>query len=177
MSSMFFWRFTISFSLSFRMTMVPWISVLALFSSFWSSDFNSSSNLSRHHSLAKLLRDHNTIPISDYQKQPSFLTDIKLFCADHNQRYQHYCVTHECPICYRCIKIHRECSDVIPIDEVVDKAHGKSLQRAALFRPSPTIYTFQVPVKRRCPGFSHWSFNSTYFFSCIVVLVVVHNMH
>ena len=80
------------------------------------------SNCSEHHSLAKLSRDHNAIPISDYQKQPSFLTDIKLFCADHNQRYQQYCVTHECPICYRCIKTHRECSDVIPIDEVVDNA-------------------------------------------------------
>ena len=79
-------------------------------------------NCNEHHSLAKSSRDHNTIPISDYQNQPSFLTDIKLLCADHNQRYQQYCVTHECPICYRCIKTHRECSDVIPIDEVVDNA-------------------------------------------------------
>jgi hypothetical protein len=78
------------------------------------------SNCNEHHRLAKLLRHHNTISISDYQKQPSFLADIKLFCADHNQRYQLYCVTHECPICYKCIKTHRECSDVIPIDEVVD---------------------------------------------------------
>ena len=80
------------------------------------------SNCNEHHSLAKSSRDHNTIPIADYQKQPSFLADIKLFCADHNQRYQHYCVTHEYPICYRCIKAHRECSDVISIDEVVDNA-------------------------------------------------------
>jgi hypothetical protein len=80
------------------------------------------SNCNEHHSLEKLLRHHNTIPISDYQKQPSILADIKLFCADHNQRYQQYCVTHAYPICYRCIKIHRECSDVIPIDEVVDNA-------------------------------------------------------
>jgi hypothetical protein len=72
--------------------------------------------------VAKLSRDHTTIPISDYQKQPSFLADIKLFCADHNQRYQLYCVTHECPICYRCIQAHRECNDIIPIDEVVDNA-------------------------------------------------------
>jgi hypothetical protein len=79
-------------------------------------------NCNEHHRVAKLSRDHNTIPISDYQKQPSFLVDIKLFCADHNQRLQQYCVIHECPICYRCIKTHRECSDVIPIDEVVDNA-------------------------------------------------------
>jgi hypothetical protein len=79
-------------------------------------------NCNEHHSLAKSSSDHNTIPILDYQKQPSFLADIKLFCADHNQRYQLYCVTHECSICYRCIKTHRECSDVIPIDEVVDNA-------------------------------------------------------
>ena len=79
-------------------------------------------NCNDHHSLAKLSRDHNTIPISDYQRQPSFLADIKVFCADHNLRYQQYCITHECPICYRCIKTHRECSDVIPIDEVVDNA-------------------------------------------------------
>jgi hypothetical protein len=79
-------------------------------------------NCNEHHSLAKLSRDHNAITISDYQKQPSFLTDIMLFCADHHQRYQLYCVTHECPICYRCIKTHRECGDVIPIDEVVDNA-------------------------------------------------------
>ena len=78
------------------------------------------SSCNEHHSMAKLIRHHNAIPISDYQKQPSFLADIKLFCADHNQRYQQYCVTHECPICNRCIEAHKECSDVIPIDEMVD---------------------------------------------------------
>ena len=97
---------------------------LSINATVWCSECQETlcSNCNEHHSLAKLLQHHNTIPISDYQKQPSFLADIKLFCADHNQRYQQYCVTHECPICYRCIKIHRECSDVIPIDEVVDNA-------------------------------------------------------
>ena len=37
------------------------------------------SNCNEHHNLAKSSRDHNTIPIADYQKQPSFLADIKLF--------------------------------------------------------------------------------------------------
>jgi hypothetical protein len=83
--------------------------------------------------LSRLMFSTKSSTISDYQKQPSFLADIKLFCADHNQRYQHYCVTHEYPICYRCIKAHRECSDVISIDEVVE-FHFVHTQLSILFK-------------------------------------------
>jgi hypothetical protein len=97
---------------------------LSINATVWCSECQETvcSNCHEHHRLAKSSRDHNTIPISDYQNQPSFLADIKEFCDDHNHRYQLYCVTHECPICYKCIKTHRECSDIIPIDEVVDNA-------------------------------------------------------
>ncbi|CAC5399685.1 unnamed protein product [Mytilus coruscus] len=45
---------------------------------------------SEHHSLSRGTRSHETIPISQYQSLPTFVTDIHQFCLYHNEKYQQY---------------------------------------------------------------------------------------
>lgn len=82
---------------------------------------------SEHHSLSKGTRSHKTIPISQYQSLPTFVTDIQQFCIYHNEKYQQYCITHACPICYKCIKEHGKCTDVIPLEDVIGEIKSSEL--------------------------------------------------
>ncbi|CAG2205880.1 unnamed protein product [Mytilus edulis] len=82
-----------------------------------------------HHSLSRATRSHKTIPISQYQSLPTFVTDIQQFCIYHNEKYQQYCMTHESPICYKCIKEHGKCSEVIPLEDVISEVKSSELFR------------------------------------------------
>ncbi|CAC5382919.1 unnamed protein product [Mytilus coruscus] len=87
------------------------------------------SDCSEHHSLSKGTRGHKTIPISQYQSLPTFVTDIQQFCLYHNEKYQQYCMKHECPTCYKCIKEHGKCNDVIPLEDVISEVKSSELFR------------------------------------------------
>ncbi|CAC5399686.1 unnamed protein product [Mytilus coruscus] len=84
---------------------------------------------SEHHSLSRGTRSHKTIPISQYQSLPTFVTDLKQFCIYHNEKYQQYCMKHDCPICYKCIKEHGKCTDVIPLEDVIGEIKSSELFR------------------------------------------------
>ncbi|CAC5399688.1 unnamed protein product [Mytilus coruscus] len=84
---------------------------------------------SEHHSLSKETRSHKTIPISQYQALPNFVTDIQQFCLYHNGKYQQYCMKHECPICYKCIKEHGKCTEVFPLEDVISGVKSSELLR------------------------------------------------
>ncbi|CAC5389888.1 unnamed protein product [Mytilus coruscus] len=75
-------------------------------------------NCKEHHSLSKSSRNHHVIPISEYINLPSCIANIDLFCTYHNEKYLQYCVKHECPICYKCIKEHGKCSELILLEEL-----------------------------------------------------------
>ena len=67
----------------------------------------------QHHSSSKGTKHHNTIPISDYQKLPSFVLDISQLCQEHNERYRFYCRKDECPCCEICmVENHEDCKNV-----------------------------------------------------------------
>ena len=73
-----------------------------------------------HHSLSNASRNHSTIPISEYQKLPSFVLEIREFCNEHNERLQSYCKEHGCPCCRICIvEDHNECKDLTVLENVV----------------------------------------------------------
>ncbi|XP_071150539.1 E3 ubiquitin/ISG15 ligase TRIM25-like [Mytilus edulis] len=74
-----------------------------------------------HHRVLKATRSHELVPIDKYKSLPSFITDIQQSCTNHNEKYQHYCVAHALPICFKCIKEHQRCN-VIPLDEVTSNA-------------------------------------------------------
>ena len=73
-----------------------------------------------HHSLSNASRNHSTIPISEYQKLPSFVLEIREFCNEHNERLQLYCKEHECPCCRKCIvENHSECKGFALLENIV----------------------------------------------------------
>ncbi|XP_076116798.1 uncharacterized protein LOC143084274 [Mytilus galloprovincialis] len=82
-----------------------------------------------HHGLSRATRSHKTISISQYQSLPTFVTDIQQFCIYHNEKYQQYCMTHECPICYKCIKEHGKCCDVISLEDIISEVKCSELFR------------------------------------------------
>ncbi|CAC5382921.1 unnamed protein product [Mytilus coruscus] len=84
---------------------------------------------SEYHSLSKGTRSHKTIPISQYQSLPTFVTEIQQFCLYHNEKYQQYCIKHECPICYKCIKEHGNCNEVVPLEDVCSEVKTSELFR------------------------------------------------
>ena len=73
-----------------------------------------------HHSLSKGTRNHNTMPISEYQKLPSYVLDVKEFCQEHKDRFQFYCEVHEYPCCRMCmLEDHRDCKGVHILENVI----------------------------------------------------------
>lgn len=77
------------------------------------------SDCKEHHIASKATRIHKIIQISEYKSLPSFVTDINQLCVYHNQKYQLYCVKHECAICNKCTKEHGKCSELISLEEWV----------------------------------------------------------
>ncbi|CAG2247775.1 unnamed protein product [Mytilus edulis] len=77
------------------------------------------SDCKEHHISSKATRIHKIIQISEYKSLPSFVTDINQLCVYHNQKYQLYCVKHECAICNKCTKEHGKCSELISLEEWV----------------------------------------------------------
>ncbi|CAG2254826.1 unnamed protein product [Mytilus edulis] len=73
-----------------------------------------------HHSISKASRDHDTVTICDYQNLPTEVLQIAQSCRKHNQKYQIFCKTHDCPCCKKCvIDEHNECKEFVDIDDVI----------------------------------------------------------
>ena len=73
-----------------------------------------------YHSLVKLSRGHTTIPISGYQKLPSYVVEIKEHCNEHHEKFNLYCKAHECPCCGICmVETHRDCVDISILGNIV----------------------------------------------------------
>jgi len=61
-----------------------------------------------------------TVPIEEYRKLPVFILEIKEFCEKHDDKYQMFCKSHDCPCCRKCkIENHKECKDVIIIEDII----------------------------------------------------------
>lgn len=73
-----------------------------------------------HHSLSKSSINHDTIPISEYQKLPPVVLNISQYCKIHNHKYQIYCKKHESSCCSFCIvESHNECRNIVKLVEVI----------------------------------------------------------
>jgi hypothetical protein len=61
-----------------------------------------------------------TVPIEEYRKLPVLIREIKEICEKHNEKYQMFCKSHECPCCRKCtIENHQECKDVVIIEDII----------------------------------------------------------
>ncbi|XP_076115623.1 uncharacterized protein LOC143083249 [Mytilus galloprovincialis] len=75
---------------------------------------------SKHHGISKSTRKHVTVPISEYQALPSYITNIKQTCSAHEEKYQIYCKDHEEACCSKCIvEKHAKCPNISNIDDIV----------------------------------------------------------
>ena len=73
-----------------------------------------------YHSLVKSSRNHTTIPITAYQKLPSYVLEIKEHCDEHDEKLNLYCREHECPCCGICIvEYHSECKNVTIMEKII----------------------------------------------------------
>ncbi|XP_052085816.1 E3 ubiquitin-protein ligase TRIM71-like [Mytilus californianus] len=73
-----------------------------------------------HHGAVKSSRNHNVIPVTEYQKLPLNVLKITQTCQKHKEQYQTFCKKHDCPCCRRCvIETHNECKDLTAIDDMV----------------------------------------------------------
>ncbi|CAG2241842.1 unnamed protein product [Mytilus edulis] len=98
-------------------------------SEYWCMECKESlcSSCKERHSLSKERGVHTIAPLSQFV--PTIVSDLQPFCIDHNENYQHYCIKHECLICYKCITKHGKCDQVIPLEEVVSNVKTSELFR------------------------------------------------
>ncbi|XP_052067493.1 tripartite motif-containing protein 5-like isoform X2 [Mytilus californianus] len=77
-----------------------------------------------HHSFLKATRNHNIIPIAEYQKLPSFIANIKLHCIEHDEKYLLFCKKHNQLLCGKCVisVIHKDCKEIFSVEDVVQNA-------------------------------------------------------
>lgn len=74
----------------------------------------------KKHRVSKASKNHQTIPIDQYDRLPVEILKTTQTCAKHNDKFQTYCQLHDCPCCHRCvIESHNSCKDLKAIDDIV----------------------------------------------------------
>lgn len=78
---------------------------------------------SKHHSRAKISRDHTTITVADYKKLPPSFLSIRYSCSDHNEKFEFYCPFHKHPCCVKCVnETHVDCRNLVPLHDAIKGA-------------------------------------------------------
>ena len=76
-----------------------------------------------HHGASKSTRHHVTVPIEECRKVPIYNLEIKEICEKHDEKYQMFCKSHECPCCRKCsIENHKECKEIDIIEDIIQDA-------------------------------------------------------
>ncbi|XP_052067490.1 uncharacterized protein LOC127706827 [Mytilus californianus] len=92
----------------------------------WCSDCNEGlcQDCREYHSLSKASQNHNVVPIAEYQTLPSFITNIKLHCDQHDEKYSLFCKEHNECVCRKCVisEKHRECKEMFPVEDVIQNS-------------------------------------------------------
>lgn len=74
-----------------------------------------------YHSQAKSSKHHQTIPMEDYAKLPPIVKGLKRECAEHDEKMDFYCLTHETLCCFYCIQsTHKQCVGTEHLSKVVE---------------------------------------------------------
>ncbi|XP_071148867.1 uncharacterized protein [Mytilus edulis] len=73
-----------------------------------------------HHKVAKLLNSHQTISIVEYMKLPTFIKNVNIKCADHENIFECYCKTHDNLCCKKClITSHSDYNEITLIEDLL----------------------------------------------------------
>ena len=89
----------------------------------------------QHHMFSNGTKNHITMPMSDYQKLPSFVLNISQSCQKHDAKFQFYCRKDECPCCEICIvENHKDCKNV-----AILKALAKTIKTSVQFKEAEQL--------------------------------------
>jgi hypothetical protein len=81
-----------------------------------------------HHKLSKGTRNHGIILIENYQKLPSFISEIGHHCKDHDMKYTIFCQIHDKPCCPDCISTnHKDCVGLLSIRDIIKTSKTSTL--------------------------------------------------
>jgi len=81
-----------------------------------------------HHKISKGTRNHGIILIENYQKLPSFISEIGHHCKDHDMKYTIFCQIHDKPCCPDCISTnHKDCVGLLSIREIIKTSKTSTL--------------------------------------------------
>ncbi|XP_052079883.1 uncharacterized protein LOC127718031 [Mytilus californianus] len=84
-----------------------------------------------HHKISRSSKSHQTISVEKHQKLPSFIKQIKHYCAKHDCFLEFYCKSHDSLCCKLClISGHKECKETMFIEDFLMPSSGH--QSAAL---------------------------------------------
>ncbi|XP_052065988.1 centromere protein F-like isoform X1 [Mytilus californianus] len=80
-----------------------------------------------HHSISKSSRNHDIVPIDDYQTLPTAVLQIAQSCRKHNKKYQIFCKKHDCSCCKKCVvEEHNECKYIVDIDDAIQNVKSSN---------------------------------------------------
>ncbi|XP_063420763.1 uncharacterized protein LOC134705980 [Mytilus trossulus] len=72
-----------------------------------------------YHRASKSSKKHEVTSVDDYKQLPSSIANIKQYCSDHEEKYQHYCSQHETLCCPLCLTSNHMKCDFLAIVEVI----------------------------------------------------------
>ena len=91
-----------------------------------------------HHSVSQGTRHHATLSIDEYQK---LTTGV---CKKHKGLYELFCRNHDCLCCKYCVKSHKDCKDLIEINEFVQNVKTSN----AFYEIEQTLLEITGNIKR-----------------------------
>jgi hypothetical protein len=61
------------------------------------------------------------LKIYEYRKVPIYILEIKEICEKHDEKYQMFCKSHDCPCCRKCIiECHKDCNGIDIIEDIIE---------------------------------------------------------
>jgi hypothetical protein len=76
---------------------------------------------SEYHKALTATKGHLVVSMEKYESLLPILKTVQITCIQHHENiFEYFCVTHDCPCCIQCKRIHHSaCQDVEKIEEVV----------------------------------------------------------
>ncbi|CAC5357682.1 unnamed protein product [Mytilus coruscus] len=72
-----------------------------------------------YHRISEETKDHEIAPIADNYKLPTDVLQVAQVCKIHDEKYELFCIKHDCLCCKKCVQIHTDCIDLTDINEII----------------------------------------------------------
>lgn len=72
-----------------------------------------------YHRISEETKDHEIAPIADNYKLPTDVLQVAQVCKIHDEKFEFFCIKHDCLCCKKCVQIHTDCIDLTDINEII----------------------------------------------------------